>query len=190
MVVVSRSRAWEASLQQDAVVAAVLTASVAVLAAVLSQVSTWTLEHHHRVYERRRSALLDVQDAALQVRGRLRDLGPAVRVAVERTEPAQQVEVDEDVRVSTARSDAEALLEVRLARVESGTVRDAVRSWQRAARFSFLGGDDDVTTADEELAWASMNATVGDALMVPGWWTTRLQSWRRRPVTRSRAPWR
>jgi hypothetical protein len=177
-------------LQQDAVVAAVITASVAVIAAILSQVSTWTLEHHHRVYERRRSALLDVQDAALQVRGRLRDLGPAVLGAVERTEPAQQVEVHEDVRVSTARSDAEALLEVRLARVESGAVRDAVRAWQRAARFSFLGGDDDVTTADEEAAWASMNATVGDALTVPGWWATRLQGWRRRPVRRGRAPWR
>ncbi len=169
--------------------AAVVTASVAVLVAVLSQVSTWTLEHHHRVYERRRSALLDVQDAALQVRGRLRDLGPAVLVAVERTEPAQQVEVDEDVRVSTARSDAEALLEMRLARVESTTVREAVRGWQRAARFSFLGGDD-VTTADEEAAWASMNTTVADALTVPGWWATRVQAWRRRPVRRSRAPWR
>ncbi len=180
----------EASLQQDAVVAAVVTASVAVLVAVLSQVSTWTLEHHHRVYERRRSALLDVQDAALQVRGRLRDLGPAVLVAVERTEPALQVEVDEDIRVSAARSDAEALLEVRLARVESTTVREAVRAWQRAARFSFLGGDDADTPADAEAAWASMNATVGDALTVPGWWATRVQTWRRRPVRRSRAPWR
>ena len=72
---------------------------------------------------------------------------------------------------------------------ESTTVREAVRGWQRAARFSFLGGDD-VTTADEEAAWASMNTTVADALTVPGWWATRVQAWRRRPVRRSRAPWR
>jgi len=165
-------------VQQDGVVAAVITASVAVVVAVLSQLSTWTLEHHHRMYERRRAALLDVQDAALQVRGRLRDLGPAVLLAVERAEPAQQVEVDEDARVSAARSDAEALLEVRLARLESAEVREDVRAWQRAARFSFLGGDD-VTTADEEAAWAAMNASVAEALTVPGWWASRQPHWRR-----------
>jgi len=157
------------------VLAAVITASVAVLVAVVTQISTWQLEHRHRVYERRRSELLDVQDAALQVRGRLRDLGPTMRLAVEPTpETGEAVVVVEDPHAAAARSDAEALLEVRLARVEAERVRTAVRHWQQSARFSFLGGDDDVTGADEERAWALMNQVVGEELTVPGWWGRRV----------------
>jgi hypothetical protein len=38
----------------------------------------------------------------------------------------------------------------------------------------FLGGDDDVTGADEERAWAHMNHVVGEELTVPGWWGRRV----------------
>ncbi len=160
--------------------AAVITASVAVFVAVVAQVSTWTLEHHNRVYERRRAALLDLQAAALAVRTALRDLGPELIAAVETAPRGPEVAVAEDPRSTAARSDAEALLAMYLARVESPPVRATVRDWHQAARFSFLGGDDDVTARDEEAGWALMNDLIGTELTVPGWWGSRRAARERR----------
>lgn len=167
----------------SSVTAAVITASVAVLVAVVSQLSTWTMEHRHRVYERRRAALLDLQAAALTVRAALRDLGPELLEAAETAPRGAQVAVTEDPRFAAARSDAEALLAVYLARVESARVAEAVAGWHRAARFSFLGGDDDVTARDEEAAWTGMNELIGTELTVPGWWQSRRASARARRRT-------
>ena len=165
--------------------AAVITAAVAVVLAVLSQISTWTLEHRNRVYERRRAALLDLQAAALTVRIALRDLGPALVAAAESAPRGPEVAVAEDPHATAARSDAEALLAMYLARVESARVRDGAVAWHRAARFSFLGGDDDVTARDEEAAWAQLNALVGTELSVPGWWQSRRAAARQRRRNRA-----
>lgn len=174
---------------QGAVVAAVITACVAVVVAVVAQVSMWTLEHHNRTYERRRSALLDMQDTALKVRTELRTLGPKLRNAVEATELSETVVVPEDQAASAARADAEALLGMYLARVESGAVETSVRAWWAKARISFISlGDDDVTVRDEQLAWADMNEVVGHALTVPGWWRTRIDNVRARRRRRRQAP--
>jgi len=167
--------------------AAVITAAVAVVVVVIGQVSTWTLEHRNRVYERRRAALIDVQNAALGVRAALRRLAPGITTAAETAQGGTEIDVREDPELSLARGDADALLEVHLARVESSEVRRLVREWHTAARYSFLGTDD-VTDRDEEVAWARMNSEIGGALAVPGWWRTRLDAVRRRRRRRAERP--
>lgn len=156
--------------------AAVITASVAVLIAVVAQVSTWTLEHRNRVYERRRASLLDLQDAALAVRSTLLALGRELRATAADLSPGPDLATGEDPRVAVARSDADALLALRLARVESPAVREAVRRWHEAARFAAIGGGDDVTPNDLEAAWMDMNELIGEELTVPGWWRRRRRS--------------
>lgn len=148
---------------QAPVYAAVITASAAVLAVVLGQVFTAARERATRAYERQRAALVDVQDAALVVRSALRASGAAIVAAARATEPSQHLVVRSRPEVDAARADADARLDVRLARVGSVSVRSAVREWQQQARFAFLG-DEDVTERDEQVAWSVMNAKVARAL--------------------------
>lgn len=156
-------------MTQGAVTAAVITASVAVVIAVLAQVSTWYLEHRNRVYERRRAALLDVQDAALQVRQALRRLAASVQDQAI-GEPTAVLTPVESPRAEAEREDAEALLALRVARVDSLAVRAAVETWQETARYWFL--DEDGREAAGR-AWNAMNELMGWELSVPGWWQRR-----------------
>ncbi len=149
--------------EQAPVYAAVITAAAAVLAVVVGQMSTASRERRSRAYERQRSALVDVQDAALVVRSALRASGAAIAAAALTASSSRHVVVLSQPDLDAAQSDADAHLDVRLARVESVSVRNAVRGWQQEARFAFLG-DEEVTTRDELVAWAVMNATVARAL--------------------------
>ncbi len=148
---------------QAPVYAAVITAAAAVLAVVVGQLSTASRERRARAYERQRSALVDLQDAALVVRSALRASGAAIAAAALTASSSRHVVVLSQPDVEAAQSDADAHLDVRLARVGSVSVRNAVRTWQQRARFAFLG-DEEVTTRDELVAWAVMNATVARAL--------------------------
>ena len=162
----------DAGVTQASLTVAVITASVAVLVAVLAQISTWSLEHRNRVYERRRAALHDVQDAALAVRSSLRLIAAAVRDRTAEVPPGGEVAPTEDPRITAAREDAAAVLALRLARVESMPVRESVRRWHEMARYSFLG-DDAASDPDTEVAWNAMNELIGEQLTVPGWWRRR-----------------
>ena len=62
-----------------AIDSALIAAVVSLLVALLSQLSTSVRDSHARRYERRRAALLDAQDAALQLRRRLREYGQLIR---------------------------------------------------------------------------------------------------------------
>lgn len=157
---------------QTSVTAAVITASVAVVLAVVAQLSTWALEHRNRVYERRRAALLDLQDAALAVRVALRRLNAALRTNATEVPVGSEVDLPDDPRATAAHVDAEALLALHLARVESPAVVTAALSWHEAARSSFLGGAD-VSAAETQAAWVRLNKLIGEELTVPGWWRRR-----------------
>ena len=148
---------------QAPVYAAVITASAAVLAVVLGQVFTAARERAARAQERQRSALVDAQDAALVVRSALRAAGEAITAATRDVAPSPHVVVRSRPDVDAARADADARLDVRLARVGSESVRNAVRAWQQQARFAFLG-DEEVTERDEAVAWSVMNAKVARVL--------------------------
>lgn len=159
---------------QASVTAAVITASVAVLVAVIAQVSTWTLEHRHRVYERRRAALLDVQDAAVHVRSALRRLAASLESRATQATSADALAPPQDAGTGAEVEDAAALLALRLARVESVAVRAAVNAWHDLARYSsFL---EEASRPDAQVAWNAMNQLIAGELTVPGWWRRRLRA--------------
>lgn len=159
-------------MNQTSLAVAVITASVAVVVAIAAQVSTWSLEHRNRVYERRRTALHDLQDAALAVRRSLRRLDTTLEVTTHESPYGVEVDAVDDPRAAAAYADADALLSLHLARVESHQVVASVLAWREAARSSFLGGDE-VTASETEAAWGAMNRLIGEELRVPGWWQRR-----------------
>ena len=154
------------------VLGAVITASAAVLGVVLAQLATAARERRHRAYAREREALLDVQDAALVVRSALRAAGTALEEAARDATRSTHVVVVAPVEQEAAQAEAEGRLDVRLARVATPQVVEAVRAWQLGARYAFLG-DEDVTTRDEQEAWSALNRAVATALDDRAWWERR-----------------
>lgn len=164
-----------------AVLGAVITASAAVVAVVVAQLATASRERRQRAYAREREALLDVQDAALVVRSALRAAGTAIEEAARAATPSAHVVVVAPAEQEAAQSEAEGRLDVRLARVSTRQVVDAVRAWQLSARYAFLG-DEEVTTRDEQDAWAALNLAVATALDDRGWRERRRDGRFRRPA--------
>ena len=153
-----------------AVVTAVITASVAVVVAAYGQFETWRRERAAREYERRRDALIGVQEAALDLRRELRRYGRALQAAV--AENKEQVGVQTPVLVSPDvpsdhMDDATAVLGVRVTRLErkpeSEAVRAAADTWAATAREHFLSPQDE-TAGSESSAWDDMNEKVNTAL--------------------------
>lgn len=140
----------------DAVDSAIVAAVVALLVALFTQFSVGARESWRRRYERRRGALVAVQDAALELRRRLREYGFASRAHPGRS--AQELTVAEQHF-----DDARSALEVALSRVEDGRVRNAVSVWRAAAQISFVSVQD-VTASEEQASWQAMNAEIGRAL--------------------------
>ena len=154
------------------VLGAVITASAAVVGVVLAQLATAARERRHRAYAREREALLDVQDAALVVRSALRAAGTALEEAARSAPRSTHVVIAAPAEQEEAQAEAEGRLDVRLARVATADVVEAVRSWQLSARYAFLG-DEDVTARDEQVAWSALNRAVASALDDRGWWERR-----------------
>jgi len=154
-----------ASGDRASLYAAVIAAAVAVVLAVAGQVETGRRDRIGRRYERRRDALLEVQDAALEVRRTLRDYGAALREAVERT----QGPLDLSAPRSDDReySDARARLEVRTVRLDDDergrAVAEALREWSTTSQEHFLSSNE-VPTATEQVAWRDFNEAVAVAL--------------------------
>lgn len=106
-----------------------LSAVIASAVAVVLAVATWRRERTARAYERRRTALLDAQDAALELRKELRKYGKALAAAVDEARPeplgptgALVAPMADD----SDRADAAALLEVRQTRLEAKPLSRAV----------------------------------------------------------------
>lgn len=150
---------------QAPVVAAVITAAVAVLLTALGQFETWRRERVGRRYDRRRVALLDVQDAALGVRRALRVYGAALHDAVAGATGVHDLvaPVVDDRELA----DAQGLLEVRRVRLDDDAdgraVDDALSEWVETSREHFLSPAD-TTASAEQVAWDAVNDAVARAL--------------------------
>ena len=144
------------SSRSDSLTSALIAAAVALIVALLSQVAGAARERASRRYDRRRAALLDAQDAALQLRQHLRDYGQLVRA-----HPGQP-----SVAVSAAEQhfdDSRSQLAVALSRVEDRRVVTAVEQWRSAASVSFISVLD-VSASREQASWDAMNDAIGRAL--------------------------
>jgi hypothetical protein len=141
----------------ETVLTTVIAAATSLLVAVASQFLTWRRERTQRSYDRRRSALLDAQDAALVVRNRLGEYGEVSRIEP-LTEPTITA-ADAQRRLD----DALAALAVSLTRVDDEAVVGAALAWRDQAKFHSISGED-VTDTEEIAAWDAMNAAFGSAL--------------------------
>lgn len=137
-------------------VTAIGAAVVSLLVAIGTQVALSVRESNSRRYQRRRTALIDAQDAALAVRGRLSEYGMLSRANAGRPTP----ETDAAERRYL---DARALLEVTLTRVDDPKVTAAAQHWQSAAEVSFISTAE-VSAASEQRCWQELNAAIGSAL--------------------------
>lgn len=137
-------------------ITAIGAAVVSLLVAIGTQVALSVRESNARRYLRRRAALIDAQDAALAVRGRLSEYGKLSRASAGRPNP----ELDAAERRYL---DARALLEVTLTRVDDPAVTAAARDWQSAAEVSFISTAE-VSAATEQRRWQDLNAAIGEAL--------------------------
>ncbi|HJQ00440.1 MAG TPA: hypothetical protein VJ851_02465 [Jatrophihabitans sp.] len=140
-----------------AIDSALIAAVVSLLVALFSQLSTSVRDSHARRYQRRRAALLDAQDAALQLRRRLREYGQLIR-AYPGQPTAEFGEAEQHF------DDTRSALEVAVSRVEDEPVREALRQWQAAAEISFVSVLD-LSASREQASWAAMNDAVGRALI-------------------------
>lgn len=151
---------------QASLTAAIVTAGVAVLVAVVTQVSAWLLERSRQTYERRRAGLIEMQDVALEVRHLLVESGRGLAGAVAQVDPATgTVGVVEDDDLVRRRAQKERELAMRISRLDDAAPRVAVETWVTSARFALLGaGDDAVTPAQEQQDWDTMCEAVRSAL--------------------------
>ena len=131
-------------------------AVVSLLVAIGTQVALSVRESHARRYQRRRAALIDAQDAALALRGRVGEYGALSRANAGR--PSPQVEAAERRYL-----DARALLEVTISRVDDPAVVAAAQGWRSAAEVSFISTAD-ISAAQEQQEWQALNAAIGSAL--------------------------
>lgn len=131
-------------------------AVVSLLVAIGTQVALSVRESHARRYQRRRAALNDAQDAALALRGRVRDYGIVSRANAGRPTP--------DLEAAERRyDDARALFDVTLSRVDDQAVVAAAQHWRSAAEISFISSLE-VSMAQEHGAWHALNLAIGTAL--------------------------
>ena len=136
---------------------ALIAAAVSLLVAVLGQYGLARRDRRERGYQRRRTALIDVQNAALELRQALAGFGVLARA----TPGVRSTELLDAEREFDR---ALAVLEVRLSRLENAEVADLVTAWRLAAQVSFISVHDVVTRSDEQQAWSALNAAIGNAL--------------------------
>lgn len=139
------------------VLTAVIAAATALVVAIATQFLTWRRERTQRTYDRRRSALLDAQDAALVVHSRYGEFGD-----VTRTEPITRPR-SASGQAQRQLSDALAELGVRLSRVDDRGVVAAVKRWSDQARYHAISAEE-VSDDEESRAWDAMNDAFGSAL--------------------------
>ena len=145
-----------ASTTSITLVTAIGAAVVSLLVAIGTQVALSVRETHARRYQRRRAALTDAQDAALSLRGRVRDYGVVSRATAGK--PSAELEAAE-----RRYDDARALFDVTLSRVDDQAVAAAAQRWRSAAEVSFISTLE-ISLAQEQEAWRTLNLAIGGAL--------------------------
>jgi hypothetical protein len=136
---------------------ALIAAVVSLLVALASQLGLARRDQRERRYQRRRASLLEVQNAALDLRQALAGFGVLAR-AFPGVRSAELLDAEREF------DRALAVLEVRLSRLESAEVRELVTQWRLAAQVSFISVHDVVSRPDEQRAWAELNTAIGAAL--------------------------
>ncbi len=136
---------------------AFIAAAVSLLVALVSQLGSVRRDKQERLYQRRRAALLEVQDAALELRQALADFGRLARAAPG-IRSAELVDAEREF------DRALGILEVLLSRLDDAEVRNLVTAWRLAAQVSFISVHDEVSRPDEQRAWAALNTAIGKAL--------------------------
>ncbi|MFL6164456.1 MAG: hypothetical protein ACJ74U_19850 [Jatrophihabitantaceae bacterium] len=144
----------------SALQSALIAAAVSLLVAVFTQLSLSRRDRQERLYQRRRTALLDVQNAALALRQALADFGELAR-ATPGYRSAELIEAERRFDRTSG------LLEVMLSRVADAEVAELVNDWRRIAQVSSISVQDEVSRPDEQRAWAALNSTIGNALGQP-----------------------
>jgi hypothetical protein len=145
-----------ASTTAVTLISAGVAAVVALLVAIGTQVTLSVRESHARRYQRRRAALIDAQDAALALRGRVGEYGALSRSTAGRLSP--------DLAAAERRYlDARSLLEVTLSRVDDPAVVAATQRWREAAEVSFISTAE-VPATHEQREWQAVNTAIGSAL--------------------------
>jgi hypothetical protein len=145
-----------ASATAVTLVSGIVAAVVSLFVAIGTQVTLSVRESHARRYLRRRAALIDAQDAALALRGRVGEYGVLSRANAGR--PSPEVEAAERRYL-----DARALLEVTLSRVDDPAVVAAAERWRSAAEVSFISTAE-ISAAQEQQEWQAVNVAIGSAL--------------------------
>jgi hypothetical protein len=140
-----------------AIDSALIAAVVSLLVALASQLGMSIRDSFARRYERRRAALLDAQDAALELRKRLREYGLLIRA-----HPGQSSAEFGDAEQHF--DDSRSALEVAVSRIEDRQVLQALRQWQAAAEVSYVSVLD-LSASREQASWAAMNDAIGRALI-------------------------
>jgi hypothetical protein len=145
-----------ASATTVTLLSAVVAAVVSLLVAIGTQLALTVRESHARRYQRRRAALIDAQDAALALRGRVGEYGALSRSTAGRPSP-------ELAAAERHYLDARALLEVTLSRVDDSAVVAAAQRWRAAAEISFISTAE-VSAAQEQREWQDLTSAIGSAL--------------------------
>jgi hypothetical protein len=136
---------------------ALIAAAVSLLVAVIGQYGSARRDRRERGYQRRRAALLELQNAALELRQALAGFGMLARAAPG-VRSAELLDAEREF------DRALAVLEVRLSRLENAEVAELVTGWRLAAQVSFISVHDMVSRPDEQRAWTDLNAAIGAAL--------------------------
>lgn len=155
-----------------ALVAAVITAAMALIVALVTQYMTSRRERELRTWSWQREALLDAQDAALALRGRLTGYGAALaeaRMRLMTTTPvvATDVRLEVDRDADTDVADAQALLEVRVARIADPILREDLARWRTVATEALVATAEDTPRSMETEHWRVLNVAIGVALQGP-----------------------
>lgn len=144
-----------------AVFAAVVAASAAVAVAVYGQVATVRREIANRRHNQRRTAVVELQDAAADLRTELRAYGIALRRALDLPSPLPGT-VSPDVD-STSLRRAESLVDIRVVRLDDTIghrpVAHALHAWREQATEHFLSPSSAYAGA-EQAAWTRFNERV------------------------------
>jgi hypothetical protein len=147
------------------VAAAVVTSGVALVVAVGGGIRNELRSASDRRYERRRTFLIEVQDAALELRNTLREYGSALRARTGTGDGAGGgifiMSVPEPL--ATAVSAAEGLFTVASSRVEDEAVGAALTHWYSLARVSLIDTSEAPASA-EQRAFDEVNDLIGAAL--------------------------
>jgi hypothetical protein len=147
------------------VAAAVVTSGVALVVAVGGGVRNELRSAADRRYERRRTFLIEVQDAALELRNTLREYGSELRARTGTGDGGGGgifiMSVPEPL--ATAVSAAEGLFTVASSRVEDEAVVAALTHWYSLARVSLIDTSEAPASA-EQRAFNEVNDLIGAAL--------------------------